>query len=273
MDNNEQDQSPSSPEDDFRASAEEMLRLLENGQMSDALMVVNRLNEVRDRSLFQEVGRLTRALHDSIRNFDIETRSAEANSQMSQMGDASERLDYVTRMTEQAANRTMDLAEASAPVALGLVEQASDLKSEWLRLKNRDMGPAEFRELYQRMGEFLTRVEDDGSQFYQNMNEVMLAQDYQDLTGQVIKKVVSLVQEVESSLVGLVRMASQVDQLTGIHHDLLEEGKDSSSSVEEQQQADELAAYEGEGPQIHQEAPDVVSDQDDVDDLLSSLGF
>ncbi len=266
MASHEQEQGGPIPSEEFRASAEEMMQLLESGQMSEALALVNRLNEVRDRNLFQEVGRLTRALHESIKNFDIETRSVEANAKMSQMADASERLDYVTRMTEQAANRTMDLAEASAPIAAGLSEQAAELKQEWLRLKNRDMGPAEFRELYKRLGEFLGQVEQDSSLFYQNMNEVMLAQDYQDLTGQVIKKVVALVQEVESSLVGLVRMASQVDQLTGIKHDLLEQDNEPVVEAEEPN-------YAGEGPQINKEAPDVVSGQDDVDDLLSSLGF
>lgn len=93
----------------------------------------------------------------------------------------------------------------------------------------------------------------------------MLAQDYQDLTGQVIKRVTALVTEVESNLLKLVLMASQVDRFAGIEHDhqQLRAEKD-----------EEKHPTRGEGPQIHADKrEDVVSGQDDVDDLLSSLGF
>ena len=88
----------------------------------------------------------------------------------------------------------------------------------------------------------------------------MIAQDYQDLTGQVIKRVTSLVHDVEESLVSLVRMAGQVDRLAGIEHG---EGVQPKKAPEK-----------GEGPQMHADIrEDVVSGQDEVDDLLSSLGF
>ncbi|MEE3158181.1 MAG: protein phosphatase CheZ, partial [Pseudomonadota bacterium] len=75
------------------------------------------------------------------------------------------------------------------------------------------------------------------------------------------KRVTTLVHDVEESLVNLVRMAGQVDRITGINHgESPEDGKKSSSR--------------GEGPQIHADKrEDVVSGQDEVDDLLSSLGF
>ena len=90
------------------------------------------------------------------------------------------------------------------------------------------------------------------------MSEILLAQDYQDLTGQVIQKVTKLVREVEENLVRLVAMAGKVDKITGIRHEINVQ-KDIMS---------------GEGPQIKtEERADVVTNQDDVDDLLSSLGF
>jgi chemotaxis protein CheZ len=95
----------------------------------------------------------------------------------------------------------------------------------------------------------------------EKFNSILMAQGFQDLTGQVIKKVIALVQEVEERLVDLVRVASQVEELTGL-----------VKAVE--QQPSEVNKIEAEGPQIKPEMrTDVVKGQDDVDDLLSSLGF
>ncbi len=92
----------------------------------------------------------------------------------------------------------------------------------------------------------------------------MLAQDFQDLTGQVIKRVTGLVKEVEENLVNLVVMAGRVDKITGTEHT-----KNNKVAESKQQKLEE-----GHGPQLHaEEREDVVSGQDDVDDLLSSLGF
>jgi chemotaxis protein CheZ len=81
----------------------------------------------------------------------------------------------------------------------------------------------------------------------------------------VIKRVTQLVTEVESNLLKLVLMASQVDRFAGIEHDR-------EAMLTEKDQEKHLS--QGEGPQIHADKrEDVVSGQDDVDDLLSSLGF
>ena len=122
------------------------------------------------------------------------------------------------------------------------------------------MAADEFRDLYRRVGEFLDRTETTSSEVSAHLNDILIAQDYQDLTGQVIKRVTTLVHDVEESLVSLVRMAGQVDRITGINHAEVSETKKTSSR--------------GEGPQIHADKrEDVVSGQDEVDDLLSSLGF
>ena len=93
------------------------------------------------------------------------------------------------------------------------------------------------------------------------MTEILMAQDFQDLTGQVINKVTGLVKEVEASLVDLVFMASQVEAITGIV----------TKGVEKETAADK--DMKGHGPQIDKAKEDVMASQDDVDDLLSSLGF
>jgi len=243
----------------LRSQANALVEQVNAGDYASAMSLINDLSEVRDQSLYREVGRLTRSLHEAIRNFQIDPRNAEQQEVLSKMTDASDRLEYVVQMTGQAANRTMDLVEDAMPRAHAMRDEAAHLRDEWQRLRRREMQPAEFRELYSRIDAFFVTLTQDADTMYNDLSEILLAQDFQDLTGQVIQKVTALVKEVEEHLLSLVVMASHVDQLTGTVHDI---------------EANEVSAEQGVGPQIKtEEREDVVSGQDDVDDLLSSLGF
>ncbi len=243
----------------LQSEASDLKALVDAGNFGEALRVITRLNEVRDKTLYQEVGRLTRSLHEAIRNFHIDTQGPRANEEILSIDDASDRLGYVVDMTNKAANRTLDLVEEGMPIATRMREEANGIKAEWARFRRREMKPDEFRDLSNRMEVFLEQISADSNKVYGNLSDILLAQDFQDLTGQVIKKVIGLVKEVEENLVNLVVMAGKVDMVAGFVHDDI-------------QQKDE--SERGEGPQIHaQQREDVVSGQDDVDDLLSSLGF
>ena len=245
--------------------AKELISQLESGNSVDAMQIISSLHFQRDQFLYQEVGKLTRSLHTAIRNFAIDALDASSAKEMSRMADASDRLNYVIEKTENAANKTMDLVEDTIPLSSDLGDQARSLKSEWTKLMNKQMKPEEFRELTKQMDSFLDFAAGETSKIDQNLSNILLAQDFQDLTGQVIKRVITLVQDVESNLVDLVRMAGTVDHLAGITHE--EETKLTAEDEREQ-------AIGPEGPVINPESrDDVVTSQDDVDDLLSSLGF
>ncbi|MBC2658403.1 MULTISPECIES: protein phosphatase CheZ [Pseudomonas] len=251
-------------ESTLKKHALELVESLEKGRFGEAVQLIHELNQTRDRGLYQEVGKLTRELHSAIVNFQIDPHMPQAE-EVSQITDATERLSYVVRLTEAAANRTMDLVESSTPLVNGLSAEAQALSVDWGRFMRREVGAEEFRELARRVDGFLTRSEQETRTISGHLNDILLAQDYQDLTGQVIKRVTQLVTEVESNLLKLVLMASQVDRFAGIEHDR-------ASILAEKDPQKHLA--KGEGPQIHADKrEDVMSGQDDVDDLLSSLGF
>ena len=248
----------------LKKHARELVESLERGRFGDAVQLIHQLNQTRDLGLYNEVGKLTRELHSAIVSFQIDPRMPQAE-EVSQITDATERLGYVVKLTENAANRTMDLVEESTPVLNDMAEQASVLSGDWQRFMRREVSATEFRDLARRVDGFLTSSAEGNRKVAGHMNDILLAQDYQDLTGQVIKRVTALVTEVESNLLKLVLMASQVDRFAGIEHDhqQLRDEKDQ-----------EKHPTRGEGPQIHADKrEDVVSGQDDVDDLLSSLGF
>lgn len=251
-------------ESTLKTHATQLVESLEKGRFGEAVQLIHELNKTRDHGLYREVGKLTRELHNAIVNFQIDPRMPEAK-EISQITDATERLSYVVQMTEKAANRTMDLVEQSAPLVNDLGDEARELSVDWGRFMRREMGADAFRDLAKRIELFLARSERDSQKLSSQLNDILLAQDYQDLTGQVIKRVTQLVTEVESNLLKLVLMASHVDRFAGIEHDL---------QVLRDEQEQQKEPSKGEGPQIHADKrEDVASSQDDVDDLLSSLGF
>ncbi len=242
----------------LKEQVNQLQALVESGDQAGAMALISEMNRDRDDSLYQEVGKLTRSLHEAIRNLQIDSGRTTEDEDLSKIEDATDRLAYVVDMTNKAANKTLDLVEDTMPVASKIRDEAAGLKKEWDRLRRKEMKPAEFRDLTKRMDTFLCGLKADSDKVYGNLSDILLAQDFQDLTGQVINRVTGLVKEVEENLVNLVKMAARVDEITGTVY------------VAEQQQS----GIEGEGPQMKTEQrEDVVSGQDDVDDLLSSLGF
>src|SRR5690554_3126874 len=102
-------------EHSLKNNARKLVDHLEEGDYGEAVLVIHEINQARDRSLYYEVGKLTRALHNSIINFQIDTARSfgSEHGEHSKIADASDRLDYVVRLTDKAANRTMDLDRKS----------------------------------------------------------------------------------------------------------------------------------------------------------------
>lgn len=245
---------------DIRALAENMLLEIEKGDISGAVALVGELNEVRDRALYNEIGRLTRALHEAIKNLHVDGGTGAS----SEIANATDKLTYVLEMTDKSANRTMDLVDESMLVVNELHQQADTLSAQWKRFLKKEIKPDEFRQLSKDVGQYLQHSAKSTERLKGQLNDIVLAQDFQDLTGQVIHKVAALVRDVELRLVQLVMMAGQVDKITGITH-----------NVEQEQLSSEIERNDivAEGPQINKNSENVVASQDDVDDLLSSLGF
>jgi len=243
----------------FSEKANELMGRLEQNDLAGAVGLIQDLQKVRDENLYQEIGQLTRALHESIKNFRLDNKIQGAGSDIDE---AQEGLQYVVDMTAKAANKTMDMVDASMPLSETLASEAFEIKQEWARFLNKEMSAKEFRELTKRISVFLNDTESNTKKLNANLSDILLAQDFQDLTGQVIQRITTMITDVEARLVNLVAMAGHVDQMTGIqHHEI---------SIKEA----EKDPHKGVGPQLNAENnEDVASNQDEVDDLLSSLGF
>ncbi len=238
--------------------AKELVQLLEMGENEAANEMVQQIAVPDSSELFAEVGKLTRQLHDSLKNFQLD--SSINNLLEEDIPDAKKRLNHVIDMTEQAANRTMDAVECCLPIADKLSQNLTGILPEWHKLMSRDLKVGEFKQLCHNLNGFLTQASDDSGTLNSLLTDVLMAQDYQDLTGQILRRVIELVREVEDGLIGLLTAFGQTNLPQ----------TDSSSTVSRK-----TKAVNGvEGPIIDAASRnDVVSGQDDVDDLLSSLGF
>lgn len=232
---------------------------LESGEDQDIEKTLDELSSTRENKLFQELGKLTRELHDSIRNFQLDERFNDIAE--TEIPDAKERLEYVLTMTEQSADKTLTAVEDSQPILDRITNQINDMEARWALFINKELNADEFRQLAADIGEFFTHAGPDLSEINNHLNTVLMAQDFQDLTGQIIRRVINLVADVESNLVNLIRLQGESSTLPN------QEKQINKAAVK-----DEKGKLEG--PQIPgKEAEDVMTNQDDVDDLLASLGF
>ena len=234
--------------------AKSLVAFLEAGEQEKADALVGEIQNPINSELFAEIGKLTRQLHDSLTNFQLDPRLSDLAK--AEIPDAKERLNYVIERTEEAANKTMDAVEAIFPVVGTIQSQLESVKPLWQKLMKNDLGLPEFKSLCRDIDVLLKTTDSETIRIHALMTDVLMAQDFQDLTGQVIRKVIDLVREVEDSLINMLTVF-------GI------------SSEEAQQIAKpKLGDNLVEGPIVNTEdRDDVVADQDDVDDLLSSLGF
>jgi chemotaxis protein CheZ len=231
-----------------------LVEYLESDQQDKADELIAEIQNPINSELFAEIGKLTRQLHDSLMNFQLDSRLNDLAT--ADIPDAKERLNYVITRTEEAANKTMDAVESIFPVVGAIQSQINTVTPLWQKLMKNDLGLPEFKILCQDIDILLKTTDRETARMHELMTDVLMAQDFQDLTGQVIRKVIDLVREVEDSLINMLTAFGITT--------------DGSLGPASPKVGDNLV----EGPIMNaKERDDVVNDQVDVDDLLSSLGF
>ncbi len=242
--------------------AQDYVRQLEAGN-DEAVRTLAQINRMQSESLqdtdsvlFQQVGQLTRELHDSMKDFMQDSQIM--NLMREDMPDARQRLNHVIELTEQSAHDTLASIEHSAPLIELLQKRAAELRKELHRVTTAgdDLTTTPVY-LTEELDAFLASVTDDAGKIGSDLNDIMMAQGYQDLTGQIIQRVITLVQDVEQNLVSLLQLGIE----TGLQ----------TETVGDAAEANRV----GHGPSIPGASGnnERCESQDEVDDLLSTLGF
>ena len=198
--------------------------------------------------VLSKVGQMTRLLHDSLRELGYDKTIEGVTAQMP---DARDRMSYISSMTQKAAERALTATEIARPIQTGLSDDAIRLDERWRDLFEKKLSLQQFRELVADTRQFLTEVPARAAATNAQLTEIMMAQDFQDLTGQVIKRVTTVTHDLELQLLQLL-----VDNVPASPR-----GDANSSELMN-------------GPVVKTEGrSDIVTDQQQVDDLLESLGF
>jgi chemotaxis protein CheZ len=210
-------------------------------------------DEHEGKGMYERLGGIVRLLHDSLRELGYDKALTEASSQIV---DAQDRLEYVASLTEQAANKVLNTLDDGMPAQDLLSKQAKDMEGRWADLFSGKLSIEQFKALAGDSRSFAQAVSEATEAEKARLLEIMMAQDFQDITGQLIKKVVKITQTVENELAQLLRDSAPAD---------VKEKLAQKQAAQEQEKPAELM----QGPSV----PSAALDQDSVDDLLADLGF
>ena len=200
----------------------------------------------QDEVVFNRLGHLARQLHDSLRGLGVDKLLADTADQIP---DARQRLAYIAQMTEQAASKVLNAADIAKPIQEELMARSTAMSQRWDRMFANQLSVDEFKALAADTRTYFAEAPPKLKISNDQLMAIIMAQDFQDLTGQVIKKVVEVVQGMETQLLSVL--------------------------IEAMPEERKAAASEGllNGPVINAAGKDVVTNQVQVDDLLESLGF
>ena len=196
---------------------------------------------------FSRLGNITREMHEALAVLG----GNQLHSIVDEMPNARDRLAHVGKMTEEAANKVLNLVDKAKPECDDLSKRGIELSQAIAKMAaSQDLSVERARALMGLCGKFAERTAVFASGQADVLSDIMMAQDFQDLSGQVIKKVIDIISRTEMQLVQLL--------------------VDSAPKVEAAPEAEFTGeTHQLQGPQ----AASAALAQDDVDDLLASLGF
>lgn len=211
----------------------------------------NQTRDERAAYVFQRVGHMVRQLHDAMRDLGYD-KVLEESARV--IPDARQRLSYVARMNEQAASRVLNATEILKPACHAMGDHSAALAARWDRVFANQMSPADFKSLAADTHSFLHQMPAQVEAANVQITEIMMAQDFQDLTGQVLKKLTEVAKNMEQQLLAILLETMPAEMRVELKAELTNELLN--------------------GPVINAEGrSDIVHSQEQVDELLESLGF
>lgn len=201
---------------------------------------------------YARLGAITREMHEALTILG----GNQLNAIVAEIPDARDRLAYVGKMTEDAANKVLTLVEQAKPECDDLSTRGVELSESLARMAaDPSMTVERARGLLTVCSKFAERSAKLAEGQANALSDIMMAQDFQDLSGQVIKKVIDIINRTEMQLVHLLIDSAPESANAGVQEVLR-----GPASVDD---------HVLEGPQL----ADKALQQSDVDDLLASLGF
>ena len=198
-------------------------------------------------AVFKRIGLVTRSLHDALRELGYDKK---VESAVGSLPDARARLAYVASLTGKAAERVLGAVERGQAQQAAMRKSAEVLGARWAQLHAGKLSVDEFKQLAADTHAHFQTLPAETAKVDAELSEIMMAQDFHDLTGQVINRITQVAQSLEDQLVKLLVDVTPPEKRTEAEEGFLN------------------------GPVVNAEGrSDVVTSQSQVDDLLESLGF
>ena len=208
-------------------------------------MIEEHVDEQVSKQMYERLGGIVRLLHDSLRELGYDRSLSNVAVQIN---DAQDRLGYIASLTEQAANKVLNAVDGGMPEQEALAKKAKEMDDRWTLLFAGKLSIEEFKALAGDSKQFAAAVMESTDAEKARLLEIMMAQDFQDLTGQVCRKIEGITERIENQLLKLLIDTAPEDYR--VKHEVMLEG-----------------------PQVVAGRTDAVASQSEVDDLLGSLGF
>ncbi len=197
------------------------------------------VKEASTTEVFVQVGTITRLLHDTLAQLGVMPQLQRAADGIP---DARSRLNFIAEKTANAADKVLNTVDSAKAEQADIAQKTRDLAAALMTNPVKAVASGAVMN-------FVQDVEAATARTDAHLTDIMLAQDFHDLTGQVVAKVVTLANDLEGSLLKLLMQVIPADQVHKVEMVL-------------------------NGPVTNAEGrTDVVTDQGEVDDLLASLGF
>ena len=222
------------------------------GDRDAFIETLDRLGEAREQTLYRELRELSGSLRFALDQFRLDSRLATLAGK--DVPDARVRLDHALKLTEDGAHRTLDLVERSCPLAEHTAKQASAIVATLRAARSTANDAATVEAALTQVDRFLVVARDNNDTVRSNLTEVLMAQSYQDLSGQIIRGVITLVGEVERTLAHFAALAGESPGGAPVA-----DGPTTSAN--------------GFGPAVPGLTKDAMGEQGDVDALLADLGM
>jgi len=202
--------------------------------------VVKAIN--KEQTLYGRLGATVRHLHNAMRELGYERA---LDNTLKEITNSQDRLQYIATLTEQAANKVLNAVDEAIPIQTAQILQSKDFVSRWANIDDKSLMPEDRALLIDDSISYAKQIIENSEAEKARLMDIMMAQDFQDITGQIIKKIVDLTQRLEIELAQILKDYSTETLVTEKPVDLLA------------------------GPAI----PDLAMAQDDVDSMLADLGF
>ncbi|MCX7822271.1 MAG: protein phosphatase CheZ [Syntrophobacterales bacterium] len=181
----------------------EFMFAFSQGDIQKAKNVLSELAEAQTEKggLYEEIGRLARQLHDSLRNLSKSIDPQLREFAEEKLPDSGDRLEHILKLTEHAANTTLDHVELIQNRKTEEDEMISKIQTiASLLYPLGDNARAKLDEIIKLSENLRLRLNAD----QEDLLKIMTAQDFQDLTGQIIIKIIRLLKDLEISLINLI---------------------------------------------------------------------